>query len=450
MNNNSDNSINGVNNLNNNSMSSTPTVSPTQPQTNNSVSVIDNSSNSANNSYNQIIIQNDNSSITQQITEDTALQMSPNKQLTNNLNIASQQNNTSINDEELLKAFIGKNYEKIMTKRFNFASYFFTIHYMFYRKMFLYTIPIYALGLTIGSFKIPPGVINTIYSFFTLASGFLFNKVYLHSAKRKIAKIKLKNPHKDIEELKVICSKKGGASVRKLILGFIIEIIIIVVGAAIIIMSRTGGGIKSAFDLNNWKELLDIEDIDESTSQNDTILVEDVKVDSYACIDSKCNVYIEKEDKKTKYSLDVSNTELFKTLSNYDDYVKLNIYYIQKDKSIIKYEILLKSNNENVSNVKSEDELRTKIGLYNEGIHTDTFELVEKGTPSFDWKDEIIYSYIDYKLLDNKNNKYVMQYIITDKTSDNSTNLFEDSKYNVTFEVTKETSGYKYYIKDIK
>ena len=53
------------------------------------------------------------------------------------------------NDDELLKEFIGKNYEKITTRRFNIAAFFFNSLYMFYRKMFGYGILTYLIFLVL-------------------------------------------------------------------------------------------------------------------------------------------------------------------------------------------------------------------------------------------------------------------------------------------------------------
>ena len=54
-------------------------------------------------------------------------------------------------DEELLKIFIGKNYEKITKRPFNFAGFFFTNFYLFYRKMFGFGIIIFLLNVAIAT-----------------------------------------------------------------------------------------------------------------------------------------------------------------------------------------------------------------------------------------------------------------------------------------------------------
>ena len=55
-------------------------------------------------------------------------------------------------------------------------------------------------------------------------TGLFVNKVYLFHAKSKIQSIKAKNPGKSIDELKGICTNKGGASYLSVLFGFIIAV----------------------------------------------------------------------------------------------------------------------------------------------------------------------------------------------------------------------------------
>ena len=454
MNNNSDTPINGVNNLNNQAPNTTPTNISLQPQVNNSYQV--NSVNATPNNQNTT----PNNNFLNPAIENIVPQPAPsNEQLTNNSNVIIQQNinqtpsnDTSINDEELLKAFIGKNYDKITTKPFNFAGFFFTVFYMFYRKMFLYGTILAIAHMVI--LCIVNSIIVTII--FIIAMGLLANKIYLYYSKKKIIKIKLQNPQKNINELKDICSKKGGTSILILILGILDVLAIIIITSIIIVSVGIGNGIKSlSNNFNNLNITVNNKDTtNDSVSLKDTTLVENVNVMGYACFGSNCKISIEEADDTTSYVLDASNVELIKMLGDYNDYVKLNIYYTQKEnqKTIVKYEVFLKTNNENISKIKSEEELRTKIGLYNEGIYTDTFTLSEIGIQGGGWKGDDSYSYVDYTLTDSKNNMYDMKYIITDDVDYNYLNsvLVKGNKYTVTFEVKKDTFGYEYYIKDTK
>ncbi len=412
--------INTVNNF-----ASQPTTSTPQPQVNNV------------NSTSQNEFQNNDN---------------VNPSLQQNISYISQptNNSISINDEELLKDFIGNNYEKITTKQFNFAGFFFTTFYMFYRKMFLYAIILFLVNLFVLN------VINnyTVTILFNVAVGFLVNKIYLYYAKKKIDKIKSQNSQKDINELKVICSNKGGTSVGKIFLGFFAEIGITLVIIIVMLIAGFGNMIGSLFNPDNWDitingNKINTSDTNNSTSKKDATLVEDVIVSSYSCFGSQCTISIEESGNYVDYNFSANNIDLFELLVDYNDYLKVDIYYTQKgnNKTIVDYKIFLKSNNEDITNVKNEDELRNKIGLYSTGTYTELFTLTEIGITGFGYKDDKSYTYANYTLIDSKNNEYEMKYIIPNGS--NGLNLVEGNKYNVTFEVVKDTFGYEFYIKSV-
>lgn len=484
---NNDNFINGGSNLNNNNITppSTPidnlNNTPMQPQQNNNISTPnENSLSNTNISGVPQFTQPNVENISQQSTTNTVNNFNsqpatstPQPQV-NNMNFISQNefqnnnnvnptlqqdvnytsqstsNSTSINDEELLKDFIGKNYEKITTRSFNFAGFFFTTFYMFYRKMFLYAIILFLVNLFI---------LNVINNFivtilFNVAVGFLVNKIYLYYAKNKIDKIKLQNPQKDINELKAICSNQGGTSVGKIFLGFLAEIGIAIVVIIVMIIAGFGNMLGSLFNPDNWNitingNKINTNDTNNSVSTKDAKLVEDVIVSSYSCFGSQCTITIEESGNDVDYSFSANNADLFKTLGDYTDYVKVNIYYTQKgnSKTIIDYKIFSKSNNEDITNVKNEDELRNKIGLYSIGTHTESFTLTEVGMTGFGYENDKSYTYANYTLIDSKNKEYEMKYIIPDGS--NGLNLVEGNKYTVTFEVVEGTFGYDFYIKSV-
>ena len=432
MNNQSNNNFfNGVDNLNNNTTPNPTPLTPinnlntTQPQINNINPASQNSFQS--NTVNPI---SQNVGVTSQPTNNLA----------------------STNDEELLRAFIGNNYEKITTRPFNFAGFFFTTFYMFYRKMFLYAILLFLVNLV---------VLNVINNFivtlaFNVAVGFLVNKVYLFYAKKKIDKIKFQNQQKDINELKGLCSAKGGTSVGKIFLGFLVELGIAFVVLFVMLITGIGGVVESLFNPDNWNITINGNETNNndtdngtnnSTSTKDATLVEDVTVSGYSCFGSKCNVSIEESENYVDYVFGASNVDWFMVLDDYSYYIKVNIYYTQKgsEKTIVDYKIYLKSNNEEITNVKTEDELRSKIGLYSIGTHTESFTLTEVGMTGFGYKDDKSYTYIDYTLVDSKNNEYEMKYIIPNGSK--GLELVEGNVYTVTFEVTEDTFGYEFYIK---
>lgn len=431
--------------LGNNNVTPTP-----QPNTTNGVSSTSEINNSVNNAYvitpsvqqSQTSQPNQNINVTQpQNTYNTQLN---NTISSNNQNIESNQ----INDEELLRVFIGKNYEKITTRPFNFAGFFFTSFYMFYRKIFGYALIVFLLNLV---------VLNIVNNFlvtiaFGVLVGFFVNKIYLSYAKKKIAIIKASNPQKSFEELKTLCANKGGTSIGKIFLGFITELGIALVVLFVMMLVGIGGAIGEFLNLDNWNITVNdsgnTNNENNNTNSKDKKLIETVIVSGYTCLESRCNVSIDDSNgNSVDYELGVSNNDLFNELGDYKDYIKLDIYYTQKGKTktIVDYRILLKSNSEDISSVKNVDELRNKIGLYLLGTHTDILTLTEVGMTGFGYIDDQSYTYTSYTFVDNNNNEYEMKYI-----NDNGlSNLVEGNKYNVTFEVTEGMFNYEYTIKSI-
>lgn len=134
-------------------------------------------------------------------------------------------NLSSVEDEELLKAFIGKNYDKLTTSPFNLFGFLFGTTYMFYRRMNLYAIILFSFRfLVIILMPVQFKDIDEIFVIlvFNTVVGFLMNKIYLFYAKRKIKKIKKRNQGKEFNELKGFCSAMGGTSVKGTVLGLLI------------------------------------------------------------------------------------------------------------------------------------------------------------------------------------------------------------------------------------
>lgn len=367
-------------------------------------------------------------------TANTSTNMSINQNTASKNNIVNNQL-----DDELLKAFIGKNYEKITKKQFNFAGFFFTTLYMLYRKMFLYSIIAFLLNILIlNVFKQ-----SLLIIVFNIAIGLLINKIYLGYAKKKVANIKANNKQKSVDELKGICTSKGGTSIGQLFLGLILQVIIaffIIISMAII---GIGGAFAELFNSYNGNA-----DIEKTVSKKGSTLIENVIVNGYACYNSNCFLSIDENGVTTDYALGFNN-ELMQKLVDYKEYIKLNIYYKQKDedKIIVDYKLFLKSNEEDITNiVKNENELREKIGLYTLGVHTDTFTLKEIGTAGGGFKDNVTYSYRDYTFINDKNIELEMSYI----NNDGDLNVIEGNKYTVTFEVTEGIFHYEYNIKSVK
>lgn len=442
-------------NNNNNNIFGNNNITPTpQPNTINGASSTLQTVNNVNNAYgaNTVPSAQQTQVATPQNTYNTQLnnQMPGNAQ--NVMQINQNFGSSQVNDEELLRAYIGNNYDKITTRKFNFAAFFFNSLYMCYRKMFGYGILSFLAYLIV--YNVINAIIPSISFVFAIgifvAFGFITNKIYLSFAQKKIAIIKASNPQKSNEELKTICSAKGGTSVGKIFLGLLTQFGIALVVLIVMTIIGIGSAIGSFFNLDNWN--ITVNENGNTSNENidskDKKLVENVIVSGHGCFGSKCNVSIDDSNgNSTEYELSVSNSDLFVELGDYEDYIKLDIYYTQKGstKTIVDYKIFLKSNNEDISSVKNVGELRDKIGLYSLGTHTDTLTLTEIGMTGFGWSDDDSYTYTSYKFVDSHNNEYEMKYI----NDNGSLNLVEGNKYSVTFEVTEGTFDYEYTIKSI-
>lgn len=113
--------------------------------------------------------------------------------------------------------FIGKNYNKLLYRKFSFSGFFFGGLYYMYRKMYLIGILLYVLTMCIILFL--PSYMNTTYGVVIVAGfslllcitvGFITNKLYISYAKKKLNKIRALN--KSYEESAKLCKKQGGTN----------------------------------------------------------------------------------------------------------------------------------------------------------------------------------------------------------------------------------------------
>lgn len=357
--------------------------------------------------------------------------ISSEQSVSNNINfgISSEEEN-----KELLKTYIGKNYEKITTKKFNFAGAFFGALYMFYRKMFGYAIIVFLINLIILNI-IKSSLLNLITF---LLVGIFVNDIYVKYANKKINNIKSKNPSKNIDELKSICSNKGGTSFGYLFLGIIIEIfiaIIITLIMALFNISTILGQIIKLPNLKDWNTTVDT---------NNSTLKEDVDISGYSCIGDKCTISVNENNEDIDYKLKTNNDDLLRVLNDYKDYINVNIYYSQsgENKFIVDFKIYSKLNNEEIDNTITENELRDKLGLYSEGTHTESLTLVRIGNLGAGYNQGETYSYITYTFKNKLNTEYEMD----QKNPSNPNSLIVGNDYKVTFEVKKGTFDYEFNI----
>ncbi len=189
-----------------------------------------------------------------------------------------------------------------------------------------------------------------------------------------------------------------------------------------------------------------------SKPQKEEKLLEDVNFIGAGCYGESCTMTI--VEPNWSFETGKVDTEFLLSLSDYKEYIKVNIYYTDMDKSEYKnlnsIKIILKSNNQDISNVKNEQELRTAIGLYALGTHSDIFTLISSGTRGRRLKenatslDDVDYIYYKYTFKNNIGMQYELIYISDEDK------LVVGKEYNITFEVEKDMLGYNYYIKSIQ
>ena len=105
-------------------------------------------------------------------------------------------------DEEMLKAYVGNNYDNFTSNSFNFGMFFLGHFYLLYRKSYLY----FVILLLLGFFPLF-GLV------FWIVLSICFNKWYLNKAKEDVLVIKHNHPNSSSDELITLAKKKGGTSI---------------------------------------------------------------------------------------------------------------------------------------------------------------------------------------------------------------------------------------------
>ncbi len=215
----------------------------------------------------------------------------------------------------------------------------------------------------------------------------------------------------------------------------IFGIVIVILAVVLVLMLKKGGSSSPS-----------------SPAAGTPTSAENVTISGHSCVtidtSTKCTFSIVDANGQTgEYVLGTTNTEVFAVLSNYAEYVKLDINYSTSgsEKTITDYKLYLKSSNEDISAVQTEAELREKIGLFALGSHTETLTLSLIGTTGVGTKDGNSYNYTEYTFVDTKGIVYVMKYI--NPASDLT--LTQGNQYTVVFEVVNEEFGYEYNISSI-
>lgn len=193
-------------------------------------------------------------------------------------------------DEELLKLYIGRNYDKITSKVFNVWAFLLNIIYLLYRKMYL-------LSLVVGLLFLLVCFINNIvvYFIYILLVGFFTNNLYVSFAKKNINRIKLKYKDRTIDDVKRKCKNVGGTNIVFGLLAIALEVGLIVLGY--ILMSY---GDKLDFSKSEYNPFFNPEEEISEIPEVDKILDTDDDNETSETDDSTKTETEEEEDKTKK------------------------------------------------------------------------------------------------------------------------------------------------------
>lgn len=239
------------NNLPNNNVANNPVNNQTN-QTPNFADILNNKINSNDNQFESISHETINNNAQPSNNPQTVYSIGndPSKIIATNRASFIDKNGQDkyIRNDELLYYYVGKNYEKFVTKSFNFSAFFFSIAYLLYRKMYGFTFIIMVASIVMSYFIKNPVYLAGASFAINLVLGIIANKRYISFCNNKIINIKSKYPYFDKEQLIAICKKKGGTSILSIILGFIFNIVIIVAITFVLFFVILKKSINDIFD----------------------------------------------------------------------------------------------------------------------------------------------------------------------------------------------------------
>jgi len=226
----------------------------------------------------------------------------------------------------------------------------------------------------------------------------------------------------------------------------ILPLIIIILGVGLLIFGAFNYFTGSKSNDKDFSEK-------KSKHSGNEVLLEDVTVTGYMGIGDDYTFYVTKDEEEKEYKLDYGSRDIFVALNDYSENVKVDIYYVEEKENrvITKYVIYSRETNEDISDVKTVPELRTKLGLYNEGTYTEDLTLSDDVPLISFGSDEEGNNYTSYEYIFLKEDGSVLSlmYVVYEGEELPSDLFVKDQKYSVTFEVTEGVFDYEYKITNI-
>ncbi len=123
-------------------------------------------------------------------------------------------------DIQLIKDYIGPNYQNLIQGGFSFPALLFGSYYFCYRKF-------WAFGIISFVLSFYTGIIGMIL--IRIVGGFIFKNYYIAYVKKKIKQYRFDYPNYSYRQLSGMCESNGGVSIGFLIFAIILYIIILLI-----------------------------------------------------------------------------------------------------------------------------------------------------------------------------------------------------------------------------
>lgn len=148
--------------------------------------------------------------------------------LENNQVMYDNVSSESVVDNELIKAYIGKNADKLMDGSFSFGTFFMGPMYVLYRKMWILGALWWAGNSIVSNFLSSTFLSSIISLTARIVLAVLFKKIYLEAALKNVRLLVAENPDKSKADLLLLVSQKGGVAIWPLVI-YIVGILVLIV-----------------------------------------------------------------------------------------------------------------------------------------------------------------------------------------------------------------------------
>lgn len=148
----------------------------------------------------------------------------------NNINNSLNQQD-SINFNDLMDAYIGKNVDKLKSG-FSFCTFFFGVLYVFYRKMWLLGFIWILINLALSIFLPKLFLLQLVLN---IVIAICFKKLYISHVVNKVTKIKEQYSNLSNQDLIYLCYKKGRTTIAPVIIVLAIYALMVLISAKIVL-----------------------------------------------------------------------------------------------------------------------------------------------------------------------------------------------------------------------